>query len=75
MKTPPALDDLPYALTGFAHERGREYFHGQETEVSRVVAYPQVIRRVDQVAYAMAIEPALTLLTDMAFTAANREFL
>lgn len=69
------LEDLPYALTSFVHDKGQEYFFGKEREVLRVVAYPQVIRREDQVLHATAIAPALTLLTDTAFTSANREFL
>lgn len=67
-------DDLPYALTGFAREKGRRQVLFQDREVSQVIGFPQVIRRDDRVVHAMAIAPALTLLTDASFTSADREF-
>jgi hypothetical protein len=71
------VDDLPYALTNFVREKGLErlFGRGQETEVTRTVAYPQVIRKDSQVEHAMAIEPALSLLRDASFTSSNGEFL
>jgi hypothetical protein len=69
------LDDLPYALTPFAHETGTGYLMGHAIDGVRwIVAYPQVIMRDQQVAYAEAIAPALALLADVGFSAANEEF-
>jgi hypothetical protein len=67
-------DSLPYSLTQFVWENRRELFHGNEVDASVIVAYPQVIRREDEVTHIWAIEPTLTLLRDKAFTSANKEF-
>ena len=71
------FDDLPYALTKFVHERQtRTYYQSEQTyEANVVVAFPQVIRRENEVAYTEIIEPALTLLSNKQFTSANVEFL
>ena len=43
--------------------------------ISRVEAYPQIIRVENEVTYQTAIKPVLTLLANPAFREANREFL
>lgn len=71
------FDDLPYALTRFTRELvTKTFFQSDKTyEDSVIVAYPQVIRREDEVTHTQAIEPALTLLRVKGFESANKEFL
>ena len=65
------LDDLPYSLTDFVWvpERDSPY------SAMNLVAYPHIIRRDNEVLHNTAIEPTLTLLTNPAFTSANKEYL
>jgi hypothetical protein len=74
------LDDIGYQLTPWVEEEfvgpGSGYpFHGKMVTQIRVLEYPRVIRRDDQVTYATIIGPALLLLTDPAFKTANAEYL
>lgn len=68
-------DDLPYALTPFVRESGTGQFLGHTVASSRLVSYPRVVLREDQVLYTEAVEPTIHLLADQGFTSANREFL
>ena len=65
------LDDLPYSLTDFVWvpEEDSPY------SAMELAARPQIIRRDNEVLHNTAIEPTLTLLSNPAFTSANREFL
>ena len=65
------LDDLPYSLTDFVWvPDGDSPYSAMELS-----ARPQIIRRDNEVLHNTAIEPTLTLLTNPAFTSANKEFL
>ena len=59
-----STDSLPYSLTDFVYGPRQ-----------RIDAYPQVIRRDNEVLDETAIQPALKLLTKPVFASANREFL
>ena len=69
------MDDLPYALTGFVFEEVPSSLFGQKRLATQIAAYPQIIRRDDEILHKTAIEPTLTLLADPAFSSANKEFL
>jgi hypothetical protein len=68
-------DDLPYAVTDFVWTESVEVRFGTEHATSTLTAYPQVIRKDTEVLYQSAIEPALQVLRDASFAAANKEFL
>ena len=65
------LDDLPYSLTDYVWVPKDDSPYSAMT----LVAFPQIIRRDSEVIHNSAIEPTLTLLTNPAFTSANKEFL
>ena len=75
------VDDLPYYLTEFVFSRPQspksELPPGVDVFPSsgQVMAYPQIIRRENEVIHRTAIEPALTLLKHPAFASANKECL
>jgi hypothetical protein len=70
------VDNVPYAVTASVWKSDNApLYGGQEQEREVLVCHPKVIRRDEQVTYAWAIEPALTLLRDQQFTSANQEFL
>jgi len=69
------VDDLPFALTPFVREKRTEDFYGRPSEVCVISSYPQVVIRSNQVSYAVAVEPAIHLLRDASFAAAEKEFL
>jgi hypothetical protein len=71
------FDDLPYALTRFVREMVTKNFYQSEKtyQDSVIIAYPQVIRREDEVTHTQAIEPTLALLRGKGFESANKEFL
>lgn len=69
------VDDLPYAVTPFVHEKRIEYSFGRDREVSALVNYPKVIRRDDEIIYSSAIQPTIVLLIEKNFTSANNEFI
>lgn len=50
-------------------------FYGREHKVSKVVAYPQLIKKESQVEQSLMITPALELLTEPKYKSANQEFL
>ena len=75
------VDDLPYYLTEFVFSRPES----PESELppgvdlfpsfGQVMAYPQIIRRENEVIHQTVIEPTITLLNRPAFASANKEFL
>ena len=71
-------DDLPYRLTDFVYapERRRP---GSRLPLGyqehSLQSYPQIVRRDSDVLHETAIEPALTILREPAFSSANKEFL
>lgn len=69
-----ALDDLPYALTEYAHSEGMETSYLGTHLTRRVVAYPQIVRKENQFVYSEAIAPTLELLAQPEFRSANQEF-
>jgi Domain of unknown function (DUF7014)/Abortive infection C-terminus len=69
------LDNLPYALTPHVWEKSVGYEFGRQFETQSLAHYPQVITKGSQAAYSLAIAPALALLTDKGFSAANAEYL
>jgi hypothetical protein len=64
-------DTLPYALTEFVWTEQRTGAYATST----LTAYPQVIRKDSEAIYSSAIQPALQLLRESDFVAANKEFL
>jgi len=72
------VDDLPYAVTGYVWDQRVEatpFLGGTEHVVHTLVALPQVILMDSQATYALAVEPALTLLKRPEFVVPNTEFL
>ena len=75
-----ASENVGYELTEMVKEEViepvNEYpFFGREQKVIKTVAYPQVIRKEDQVIHTTNIMPALTLLSDPKFKTADQEYL
>ncbi|MCG3198812.1 MAG: hypothetical protein HUU16_14745 [Candidatus Omnitrophica bacterium] len=71
-------DNLPYHITNLVWEETREAvpaFGGNEHTVMRIIAYPMVIFRDNEVVHAELVEPALSLLRNPRFKNANTEFL
>jgi hypothetical protein len=69
-----AMDALGYELTNFVvEERPGEGLHGGTAIVT--VAWPQVIKKDDQVIHETAIKPALQFLSDPTYKLANLEYL
>ena len=76
-------DDLPYFLTGFVFpprppKPPDAVIYGidpLDAPPPRIVAYPQIIRKENEVAHQEVIEPAILLLTEPHFASANEEFL
>lgn len=50
-------------------------FMGQEVETVRVVQYPNIIRKDNQVIHEIATKPTLLLLSDKIYITANKEYL
>jgi hypothetical protein len=69
------VDNLPYVLTGFVWEAEIITQFGREYESRKLTSYPQVIRKDSEILHTTAVAPALQLLTDSRFSAANTEFL
>ena len=74
------LEDLPYSLTGFVFPPAPQWESGSRSPLGSdgpppVEAYPQVIRRENDVLHGYAIEPTLALLGQPHFGTANKEFL
>lgn len=73
-------ENIGYELTEMVKETVIEPvnaypFFGREHAVTKTVSYPQVIRKDSQVVHTMAIKPALQLLSEPKYKAANEEFL
>jgi hypothetical protein len=73
-------ENIAYELTGMVKEEViepvNEYpFFGTQQKVIKVVSYPQVINKDDQVIHTTTIMPALKLLSDPKYKTANQEFL
>lgn len=69
------VDNLPYSVTPFVWTKGVTTQLGREYESTTLTSYPQVVRKDSELAHATAITPALTLLAESRFVAANEEFL
>ena len=74
------VDDLPYYITNFQKETVKEIsqdhpFAGREITVIRIVEYPRVIMRENEVLHSQAIVPTLTFLQKPVLKNANSEFL
>lgn len=69
------VDSLPYSVTPFVWTKGVVTQYGREYESTTLTGYPQVIRKDSELVYATAIAPALALLAESRFAAANAEFL
>jgi hypothetical protein len=75
-----ASENIGYELTEMIKEEVvepvNEYpFFGREQKVIRVVSYPRVIRKDDQVVHTTTIMPTLHLLSEPKYKAANKEYL
>lgn len=75
-----ASDNVGYELTEMVKEKVvepvNEYpFFGSEQEVTKIAAYPQVIRKDGQAVHATIIKPVLQLLGSPRYRSANREYL
>lgn len=75
-----ASENVGYELTEIVKEEiiepVNEYpFFGTEHKVIKTIAYPKVIRKDDQVIHSTTIMPALSLLSEPKYKAANQEYL
>jgi hypothetical protein len=70
-----SIDDLNYALTPFVREERIEPSFVPPKKYSELVAYPRIIRKDAEILYQHAIKPAIDLLGEKGFSAANIEFL
>lgn len=75
-----ASENIGYELTEIVKEEVVEPFNGypflgSEHTVIKTVAYPQVIRKDDQVIHTTTVMPALSLLSKPKYKTANQEFL
>ena len=75
-----ASENIGFELTEIVKEEviepANEYpFFGKEQKVIKIIAYPQVIRKDDQVIHTTTIMPALNLLTEPKYRMANQEYL
>lgn len=75
-----ASENIGYELTEIVKEEVvepvNEYpFFSREMKVIKTIAYPQVIRKDDQVIHATIIMPTLSLLSEPKYKTANQEFL
>ena len=73
-------ENLGFELTEIVKEEVvepvNEYpFFGRDQKVIKIVSYPKIIRKDDQVVHTMIIMPALQLLNDPTYKAANQEYL
>ena len=69
------IDDLPFHLTPYVTEEYETSFYGSPTTGTRIVEYPRVIQKDNEVLHQSAIKPALHVLRGKAFNSANSEFL
>jgi hypothetical protein len=75
-----ASENIGFELTEIVKqeviEPANEYpFSGSEQKIIKTIAYPQVIRKDDQVIHATTIMPALNLLSEPKYRTANQEYL
>jgi hypothetical protein len=75
-----AIDNMGLELTKMVKETTREPvneypFRGREFDVTRVVSYPKVIRKEDELVHSSILKPALELLAAPRFASANSEFI
>lgn len=75
-----AAENAGYELTEMVKETVVEPvyiapFSGQPMQTIRIIAYPTVIRKDDTVVHTTTIKPALQLLSDPKYKAANEEYL
>jgi len=75
-----AIDNIGLELTHLVEETTTEEIHdypfrGRVGQVTRVVAYPKVILKEDEVLHGEVITPTLAILSAPALKAANLEFL
>lgn len=75
-----ASENIGYELTEMVKEEVIEPvniypFFGREGKVIKTIAYPQVIRKDDQVIHTTTIMPALNLLSEPKYKTANQEYL
>ena len=73
-------ENVAYELTEMVKEKVVEPvnaypFFGREHEVIKTIAYPQVIRKDNQVIHTTVIKPVLQLLSNPQYKAANQEYL
>lgn len=73
-------ENIGYELTEMVKEEVIEPvnsypFSGREQKVIKTIAYPQVIRKDDQVIHTTTIMPALNLLSEPKYKTANQEYL
>src|SRR5690349_10672553 len=73
-------EKLGYELTGMVKEEVIEPvnaypFSGKERKVIKTIAYPQIIRKDDQVIHSTTIMPSLSLLSEPKYKMANQEYL
>jgi hypothetical protein len=73
-------ENIGYELTSMVKEEViepvNEYpFFGREQRVIKTIAYPQVIKKDDQVIHTQTIMPALNLLSEPKYKMANQEYL
>jgi hypothetical protein len=69
------VDDLPYAVTGFIWTKASITQFGQTREATTLTGYPEVIRKDSELIHITATVPALAVLSDSRFSAANLELL
>ena len=74
------IDNMGFELTKLVKQTTREPVHeypfgGCECEVTRVVSYPKVIRKEDELVHALIVKPTLELLAAPRFSSANSEFI
>ena len=65
------FDNLPYAVTDFVWQSVQD----DRYRSMKLVEYPKVIQRDNQVLHTTAIQPALEFLSSPGFESANQEFL
>lgn len=75
-----ASENVGYELTEIVNEEVvepvDEYpFFGRKMRVNKTIAYPQVIKKDDQVIHTTTLMPALNLLSDPKYKTANQEYL
>jgi hypothetical protein len=70
-----AIDNLPYHLTNFVWQECDMYMFGNKTRGMEIANRPRVMRQESAPIHEHAIAPTLELLSDSAFTEANKEFL